>query len=131
MNTDKFQRIESFLQAVSSCNGRKRKHLLCKASNDNIKDVCEVVLNLMRGHIPLDQVTFNRFKRESEALKPLVNQRVALYKKRKIINQKGGLIGHVAAIALPVVASLLLKALKKKKKKRNRSSNRRQRSKGT
>ena len=47
----------------------------------------------------------------------LADRKIALKQKRPIINQRGGCIGTLASVALPVLFGITVKAVLKKKKK--------------
>lgn len=102
------------------CNRRGRKQLLKRATKSNIRSLCEICLNVIRGNVPLDQHSKNKLKKHREHIETLAKKSVSLRKKKNIlVNQRGGFAGLLASLALPVVASIVSGALKKNIKKKN------------
>ena len=56
-------------------------------------------------------------RRHRKKIEILADRKVALKQKRPIINQRGGFIGTLASVALPVLTGIIAKAVLKKKKK--------------
>lgn len=98
---------KSFINSLAKTNTRRRKAILKQASNEELKGLFELCLNIIRGNLPITQPTFKHIKRHKKVIESLGNRRVPIYKKREIINQKGGFIGTLAAFALPLVTHLL------------------------
>ena len=83
---------------------KARKSVLNNLSNKEIKLLCEVCLNLVRGHLKIpNRRIFKTLKRGRKTLTDLSDKRKPLKEKRRIINQKGGFIGALAAAVLPIV----------------------------
>ena len=98
------QQVKSLLERIKFSSPRSRKAVLRGLSNQEIKLLCEVCLNLVRGHLRVhDNKTFTKLKRGRKVLSDLADKRKSLKQKRKILNQKGGFIGAIAAAALPLI----------------------------
>ena len=96
--------VQSLLEKILSAGRRSRKFIIKHLSNKEVKLICEVCLNLIRGNLRVtDPTTYSQLKRGRKALTDLADKRKPLKHKRKILNQKGGFIGAVAAAALPLV----------------------------
>lgn len=107
------------------CKPRGRKQLLKNLSKDNVKVLCEICLNIIRGNITVVSKQKFKLKKYRSLLETLANKKVSLAKKKTVIsNQKGGFIGTLASIALPVVSGIVAKALSTKKKKKKNSRKR-------
>ena len=96
--------VQSLLEKILSAGRRSRKFIIKHLSNKEVKLICEVCLNLIRGNLRVtDPTAYSQLKRDRKALTDLADKRKPLKHKRKILNQKGGFIGAVAAAALPLV----------------------------
>ena len=112
---------KEFVNLLAKSSAKRRKVLLRNASNTQLKGLFEVCLNIIRGNLPLDAVQFRRMKRHRKTLETLVNRRIPIYKKREVINQKGGFVASLAKYALPllthVIATQIGKIGRRRKKK--------------
>ncbi len=113
--TKRLEVTEAFIYALAKSSPRRRKVLLKHASNEELKGLFELCLNIIRGNLPIDHIAFQRLKRHKKVLETLGNRRIPLYKKREIVNQKGGFLGQLAAFALPLLTHLLSSGLRKRK----------------
>lgn len=98
---------KTFIKSLVNSNSRRRKVLLKNATNEELKGLFELCLNIIRGNLPIDKTAFQNIKRHKRVIESLSNRRLPIYKKREIINQKGGFIGTLAAFALPLLTHLL------------------------
>uniref|UniRef100_A0A2L2YW30 Uncharacterized protein n=1 Tax=Parasteatoda tepidariorum TaxID=114398 RepID=A0A2L2YW30_PARTP len=105
---------------MSVCNERtlelmklisKTKHcksLLKKCSKSEIKTLCECVLNVLCGNIPLTKSQKNKLAPHKESLRKLSKKKLSLYKKKKILVQKGeGFLSFLLPAAISVISSLI------------------------
>ena len=106
-----------FIKQLSQSSKRDCASLLQKVSIDRIKVLCEICLNLLEGNIPVNGEEKQKLKRHRKKIEVLADRKVALKQKRPIINQRGGFIGTLASVALPVLTGIIAKAVLKKKKK--------------
>jgi len=112
------KRIEvtkAFIYSLANNKPSRRKIILQNASNAELKGLFELCLNIVRGNLPVDSKTLQSLKRNRKTLETLGNRRVALYKKREIINQKGGFLGTIATFALPLLTHLIAAKLSRRK----------------
>lgn len=100
----RIQSLKNVLERITSSKPRDRKLILKGLSSKEIKLICELCLNLINGNIPIkDRTIFAKFKRQRRIITDLADKRQPLKEKRKIINQKGGIIGTIAAAAIPII----------------------------
>ena len=109
----RLEMTDAFIKVLARSNANQRKLLLRGATNQQLKGLFELCLNIIRGNLPINNAEFRRLKRHRKTLESLASRRVPLYKKRKIVNQKGGFIGAVAKFAVPLLASIIASKLKK------------------
>lgn len=82
--------------------------LIKKCSKREIKTLCECVLNVLCGNIPLTKSQKNRLSPHKESLRKLSNKKTPLYKKKKILIQKGeGFLSILLPAAISVISSLI------------------------
>ena len=109
----RLEMTDAFIKVLARSNTRQRKVLLQGATNQQLKGLFELCLNIIRGNLPINSAEFHRLKRYRKTLESLASRRVPLYKKREIVNQKGGFIGTIAKFALPLLASIIASKLRK------------------
>lgn len=98
------QHVKTLLEKIKFSGPKSRKSVLKNLTNKEIKLLCEVCLNLIRGHLQVtDRVSFEKLKRGRKVLTDLADKRKPIKQKRRILNQKGGFIGTLATAALPLV----------------------------
>lgn len=94
---------------LSRSSAKRRKALIKQATRDELASLFEICFNILRGNLPLNSYMKKKLKRERHTLRTLADKKVPLHRKKKVANQKGGFLGTVASIALPLLASLILK----------------------
>jgi hypothetical protein len=100
------------------CKSRNCKSLLRNASKNNVKALCEVCLNFLKGNIAVDEKTKSKLKKHRKCIEFLSKRRVSLRTKKKfLVDQRGGFMGLLASIALPLISGLVARAFDKKRKK--------------
>ena len=109
----RLEMTDAFIKVLAKSSATQRKLLLRGATNEQLKGLFELCLNIIRGNLPLSNAEFHKLKRHRKTLESLASRRVPLYKKREIVNQKGGFIGAVANLAIPLLASIIANRLKK------------------
>ena len=109
----RLEMTDAFIKVLARSNANQRKLLLREGTNQQLKGLFELCLNIIRGNLPINNTEFHRLKRHRKTLESLASRRVPLYKKREIVNQKGGFIGAVAKFAVPLLASIIASKLRK------------------
>jgi len=98
---------QPFLHLLARSGPKRRKQLLHQATKDELTSLFEICLNIIKGNLPLKPKDYKKFKRYKTILRTLSDRKVPLIKKKKLVNQKGGFIGSLAAFAIPLLVSLL------------------------
>lgn len=83
---------------------RKKVAILKNCPNSLIKSVCECVLNLLSGNIPITRRQKNKLIPYKRTLRRLSDKKIPLFKKRRILVQKGE---GFLSILIPAAVSLL------------------------
>lgn len=87
---------------------RNPKLIIQKASNSVIKALCECVLNVLHGNVPITKAQREKLALHKNCLRKLSNKKVPLYKKRRILIQKGdGILSVLLPTAISVISSLI------------------------
>ena len=85
--------------------------LVVNASEEQLKRMFEICLDIIKGNVLMEQSDFHRLKKHKNTLTDLASRKVPTYKKRQIAHLKGGFLGSIAACALPVLAQLITSRL--------------------
>jgi hypothetical protein len=100
---------QPFIHLLARSSAKRRKFFLKQATKEELASLFEICLNILRGHVPLSVHMHKKLERERHTLRTLADKKISLRRKKKVINQKGGFLGTLAAIALPLLAQLLTK----------------------
>lgn len=96
---------KNFLDLLTKSNRKKQKILVQNASNEEIKSICEIILNLLKGNLKIDQKDFNKLHKKKKILRNLVKR--GSYKSKKFLIQKGGFL----QVLIPAIVSGLASVL--------------------
>ena len=99
------ERALPLLQTLMSSKPILRKAIIEHATPDLIHAVTEIVYNMLKGVIELTPDQKRRLSRHKEEFRALVNKKLSVKKRRKILNQKG--TGAALAALIPIAISLL------------------------
>lgn len=89
-------------------NAKDRKQLIEMANRGEIDACCEVFLNAVRGNIHLTPSLARSMKRHQKQCQKLLNKKIGLAQKKKIlINQTGGFLPLLISALAPVAMSLV------------------------
>lgn len=91
-NKDRMVRQKPFLKSIlRGASHARRKALVDYANRDQINAVSELVLNTLKGHVPISQATHQRLERHKTTLRKLAQRTTSLKAKKRLLNaQKGG-----------------------------------------
>ena len=82
-----------FLQSLAHSKSKKKRHLIIDwATNEHIRTVCELFLNVLRGLVPLPDCIHNLLNRNRSVIRILTNRKVKFSIKRKILKRSRSLI---------------------------------------
>ena len=91
-NYDRMVRQRPFLQSIlQEANQKKRAALIDYANKDQINAVSELVLNTLKGRVPISQATHSHLARHKNTLRKLARRKTSLKARKKLLqSQKGG-----------------------------------------
>ena len=97
----KVQRNTDFLTLLARSKPQLRRALLEKCNGDQADCLCELVLNLLEGKLPVSKEDVSELKRVKKVLRTLRSKKVPLTKKKKLFKK----------ISLPLVNKIVKPAL--------------------
>lgn len=91
-NKDRMVRQKPFLQSIlREAKHARRKAKLEYANKDQINAVSELVLNTLKGRVPISQATHQRLAKHKNVLRKLARRTTSLKAKKRLLSaQKGG-----------------------------------------
>jgi len=110
------RRIKSNFHKLHTLKGTQpklRKALISNCDKDLVKCVCECALNLLHGNVQLSDCTRRKLLKYRRRLRTVVDRRVLLARKKKLIIQRGGFLVPLLTAVLFTSASLIYDGLKK------------------
>ena len=101
------KRALPLLKLLVNSNPKLKKAVIKYATPDVVKAISEIVLNMLKGVIKLSSRQKRRLTRYKKEFRSLGKKSVSVFKKRKLLNQKGG--GAALAALLPIALTFLAK----------------------
>ena len=95
------QKAIEALEKVKGCK-HKRNHIINVAGKELAHCICDCVLNVLNGNIPLEYEEKERLRRHRKSLRELVKKKTS-DKKRKHLIQEGGFLGAL----IPILGGLV------------------------
>ncbi|KAF4517303.1 hypothetical protein B566_EDAN008638 [Ephemera danica] len=92
------------LKIVLNAEPKLRNAILKFADKNLVQTICECVLNVLLGNVPLDEEEKKKFRKHKTILRKIVKKKGNWKSKRKIL-QKGG--SFLIPLLVPVLGSLL------------------------
>ena len=99
---------KAFLELLAKSKPKRRQQLLATISPEEIKALCEICLNIINGNLPVDEQQYKKLKKKKAVIR-ILGSKGSVQKKKATINQEGGFLGSLAAIALPLITTLFSK----------------------
>jgi hypothetical protein len=87
---------------------KQPKSILRKCSNSVIKTLCECAVNVIRGNVPLTKNKKKILSSHKRSLRKLSDKSIPLFKKRRLLVQRGdGFLSILLPAAISVISSLI------------------------
>src|SRR5882757_10664510 len=104
--TDRVKANRHFLKYISHCGASQRKALLRSAAPDEIRSLCECVINAYSKTVPLPQSVKEKLKPFKKSLISIGKspRRMTTRSRKRLLSQRGGAF-------LPILLSSLLPAV--------------------
>ena len=97
-----------YLHVLVNGTAKQREGILRGANKELIYCLCECALNILQGNVKLHNSEKDKLRKHKQRLRVLADKRVALGKKRELL-QKGGWVTALIAPILSSLAGLLFK----------------------
>ena len=102
------QQDKPFLELLSTTTPLQQKALLVTATPSQIHSICECIINVLYGTVPLDDQTRRSLIRHQNTLYALAEPTLPYADKRKLlVQQGGGFVDQLLPVILPALSLLL------------------------
>lgn len=104
------KRIKSnfhILHVLRRANPKLRRAILQSGDKQLILTIIECALNILNGNCKLSKCSRQRLGKHKEVLRRLVNKKVSLSSKRRLVVQKGGFLIPLLSAVLTGLTSLI------------------------
>lgn len=99
----------ALLHLLSACHPKQRKAVLQTLTEQQLRSLCEVVLNVLKGTVELSHKEKQKLRKNKRVLYQLASKSVPSKKKKQILVQQGGnILPSILIPALQVLGSLLI-----------------------
>ena len=95
----------ALLTAIAHADSTQRRALLRTADSNFVRSICECVLNILHGVVPLHPRTKRNLRRHAPTLRRLVNDKGGFAKKKKALLQSGG--SFLPALLAPLLVEFV------------------------
>ena len=86
------------------------KKLIKNCSTGELKAICELCFNILRGHLQICKSRKNKLSHHADMIRFMGNKRVPIYKKKeKLLKGKGLFLSTLLPLAVSVISSLIAK----------------------
>ena len=101
------------LHTLKDAQPKLSKAIISNCDKDLVNSVSECALNLLHGNVKLSDFTRRKLRKYRRQLRTVVDRRVPLARKKKLIIQRGGFQVLLLTTVLPRLAFLIYDSLKK------------------
>jgi hypothetical protein len=95
------------LRELERATKSKRKKLLAVGKDDLLLAICEIVDNVLKGTVKLNNVQKKKLLRYKKELRNIADRKASKTSKKKVLNQRGGFLPLILTPALGLIASLV------------------------
>ena len=111
--SEKVLKHKGSLELLSKCKPKQRKANIETAEKEQIRAICECILNVLNENVPLPPHQLPKLRPYKKVLEDLADKRVGIKKKRKLLKLKGGFLPFVLGPILSVLGGLAGRAIGK------------------
>jgi len=94
------------LRQLRDASPKIRKILVNNCHPEMLSCICECAVNVLRGHVPLNNAQKNKLRRHKRSLRLLTDKKVAAKRKKRLL-QTGGFLGALLTPILSLLGGLL------------------------
>lgn len=114
MAPQRLQNQISYIDVLSKAKPKQRQAILKHADKELVLCLCECVLNVLNGNVPLKPHEIEKLRKHQNILRHLVEPKNSLKNRKEIFIQKGGFLPVLLAPILGIAGQLLADAIIKK-----------------
>ena len=100
----RLRKNHDFLKLLAKCTPAQRKAILKTADDALVRTICECVLNVLKGTVPVSKPAKKKLLPHKKSLIALAEKSTPLHKKKKLLVQHGG---NFLSVLLPPVLRVL------------------------
>ncbi len=104
--TTRLKKHINLLKLLHKANPKLRKAILQNIDNDALRCLSDCAHNILNGNLPVTPTQLKQLKRHKSTIRNLASKKVALKKKRELI-QSGGFVSALLTPLLALAVSLL------------------------
>ena len=97
------------LHVLKGTTPKLRKAILLNGDKQLVNSICECVLNVLNGNDKLSSCVKRKLRKHKNILRKVVDKRVPLSGKKKVIVQRRGFLLPLLSAVLPALAPLIFK----------------------
>ena len=98
---------EAFLRATTVAHTEQGRALIATAKKSQLDALCELLLNIIRGIIPLPEDTLRKAVRYKRVLRQLVSKVLKKTLRKELLIKYFNIIKKLLSIALPVIGLIV------------------------
>ena len=111
MKPNRLVKNKEFLVLLSKCKPKLRKALVSGSDKEALYAILECVLNVCNGNVHINSDDFMKLKPYNRTFKKLIDKKIDIGQKRKIIIQKGGFLQVLIPAIISGLASIISSAI--------------------
>jgi hypothetical protein len=106
---ERIKKNMKFLEILADSKPKMRKAILCNTNCEQVRSICDCVLNMLLNRIPLNNESKKILKRKKVFFRKLIlNKNIGLKQKKKLLSQTGtGWMSLLIPAALEVFRNLV------------------------
>ena len=97
------------LHVLKNARRKLRKEIVSNCNKDLLNSICECVLNVLNGNLRISDSTKRKLRNFRTSLRSLVDKRLPLVSKRRVIQQRGVFLLPLLSAVLSALAGLLFR----------------------
>lgn len=108
--TQRMRKNFPMLKALHSCSKSNQKQILKAAKPELIKAVCDCIVNVVYGKVPINTQNKTKLRKKIKVLKELTDpKKPTLRKKKLLVQHGGGILSSILGVVIPTLAGALIK----------------------
>lgn len=101
---------KKILEYFAACSSKDQKNILKFVNSDAIKTILEIIINILKGNLKIDENLKNKLKKYKSILYKLNCPKKSLKQKRKVLIQKGGFLNFLIPAVLGAILNKITRS---------------------